>query len=92
MHSCRPAPRIYCGVLGFGTSTYTIAASFGSSVALTAGETVSAESAVGGSQLYSLVFPASASVAQVTLSVVAEVGRTTLYAGPYGPPPGFSSH
>ena len=85
------AGTVYCGVIGAGGTLYTFSASYGSAFTLTAGETVEAQSAaVGGSQLYSLVFPATSSF--VTLSVVSNVGRTALYIAAYGDPPGFSNY
>ena len=82
------AGTMYCGVYGWSTATYSFSAAYGSAVTLTAGETVTAESLAGSSQLYSLVFPASSAL--VTLSVVSDVGQTALYIGAYGQPPTFS--
>ena len=83
------AGTLYCGVNGWSQSTYTFSASFGSGSTLTAGDTVTAESSAGGSQLYSLVFPASEGI--VTLSVVCDVGTAQLYITPYGQVPTLSN-
>ena len=79
------AASLYCGVNAYETSSYSFLASFSSATTLTAGETVSAQSEAGGSQLYSMVLPADSSL--VTLSVVADVGTTVLYIVGYGPLP-----
>ena len=83
------AGTLYCGVNGFLPSYYTFSASYSSATILTAGETVTAESPAGSSRLYSMVLPATTSL--VTLSVVSEVGLTTLFIGGYGAPPNGNS-
>ena len=89
------AGTIYCGVVNLiggdyytnRPTTFVISASYGSAVTLTAGDTATAQSPAGGSQLYSLVFPAAHDF--ITLSVVSDVGQAALYIGAYGPPPTY---
>ena len=79
------AGNLYCGVSGYGDSTYTFLAVFSSAIVLTSGQSVSIQSVAGGSQLYSMVFPAADVL--IVLAVVADVGSTELYIGAYGQPP-----
>ena len=83
------AGTLYCAVRGWVTSSYTFSAAFGSAVTLTAGATTTAESATGGSQLYSLIFPSGQSF--ISLSVLCEVGTTQLFVGAYGTAPSYNS-
>ena len=78
---------MYCGVFGFALARYIFSVSYGSDsvISLTPGDTRMVEAGQVGFQLFSFVFPATAFV--VTLSVVCEVGSTTLYMSPYGNPP-----
>ena len=72
------ADTIYCGVFGFGLSAYVFSALYngGPATELGAGETAMVQSALGNTQQYSLVFPATAYV--VSLSIVSEVGTTSI--------------
>ena len=79
------AGSLYCSVLGWFTSTYIFSASYGAAITLTPGETVVTQTLAAGSQLYSMVFPASAVL--VTLSVVSEVGTTEIHVGGAGAQP-----
>ncbi|MCJ1296935.1 hypothetical protein MMC34_008504, partial [Xylographa carneopallida] len=76
---------LYCGVSGWSDGSYLLSASLASAILLTAGETTTAQSAAGQSQLFSLVFPAVPTI--VTLSVVSDVGRFIIYVSGWGEPP-----
>ena len=78
---------LYCGVSGWSDGSYLLSASLASAILLTAGETTTAQSAAGQSQLFSSVLPATATV--VTLAVVSDVRHTELYVSGWGQPPGL---